>query len=316
MSAVRGRLGAILTTGVVLSAAAAVVANPVIAPRGDLRVPAIELSAGYGDDDLAMLDSQFLDAIAPSSTELSSSPLSVLNDLVTSLAADVSYLGRHALIAIFSSGVAAVVDTNLTAVTSPYPATMDNVLGAAPLGPVTAAPPTPAGLAEPLSTPSSDRLDPVVSAVVPSRVAGVLEQSLQAVVDDAARAGGRAWTDAITEVDALLQAGDRVVVDSLRRLVDPAGSSVLVIPNFATQPNVTAVPSVSVPLRMPTLPSPEVQRPVAAGVSLSETAAAVTAAGMRRQSSAALDAAREGTTRAARDALRRATSRAAGMDGD
>lgn len=349
----RGRLGPILTTGVVLSAAAAVVANPVIAPRGDLRVPAIELSAGYGDD-LAMLDHEFVNAIAPTSTELSSNPLSVLNDLVTSLVADVSYLGRTALIAIFSSGVAAVVDTDLTAVTSPYPTATDNVLAAAPWGPVTA--PAPAGLPDLTPALGPARMDPLLAAVVPSPIVDAIEQSLRAVVDDTALVGGRAWTAAVTVVDALLQAGDRVVVDSLRRLVDPSGWS-LIARLLAEVPPVPPAPAtrsddpvsrrltdaMSLPVGR-TGPEPVV---VPSSTGIPNTAVSNTAVPnktllnntvplrvkslpapavdspvpvgerpQRRQGSAAVADSHHGMVHGARDALRRATSEAFGADRD
>lgn len=83
-------------------AAGVVVANPILAPRSDIRIPAVALSAG--DD---MLDKSFLDAIAPAAPE-SNSPFSVLKQLVSALAADATYIGKNAIVDAFVAGVAAV----------------------------------------------------------------------------------------------------------------------------------------------------------------------------------------------------------------
>lgn len=111
----RRAFGPLLTTGVALAAAGVVVANPVIAPRGDVRIPAVELSSGSGDA-ASMLDDGFLDAIAPASSE-STGPLSVLKDLFSSLAADATHIGKNAIVSAFIAGMAAVSDPELTAST-------------------------------------------------------------------------------------------------------------------------------------------------------------------------------------------------------
>lgn len=110
--------GPILTTGVALGAAAVVVANPIVAPRADVQIPSVQLSAGTGDA-VGMLDQAFLDAIAPPPPE-STNPFSVLKQLITSLAADATYLGKNAIVDAFVAGVAAVSDPELTAATTPY----------------------------------------------------------------------------------------------------------------------------------------------------------------------------------------------------
>ncbi len=114
----RGAIGPILTTGVALAAAGVVVANPIVAPRADIQIPAVQLSAGSGDA-AAMLDQAFLDAIAPSPPE-STNPFSVLRQLISSLAADASYLGKNAIVEAFVAGVTAVTQPELTASSTPY----------------------------------------------------------------------------------------------------------------------------------------------------------------------------------------------------
>ncbi|MCB0926048.1 MAG: hypothetical protein KDB50_16145, partial [Mycobacterium sp.] len=114
----RGAIGPILTTGVALAAAGVVVANPVVAPRADVQIPAVQLSAGSGDP-AGMLDQAFLDAIAPSPPE-STNPFSVLRQLISSLAADATYLGKNAIVDAFVAGVAAVSQPELTASSTPY----------------------------------------------------------------------------------------------------------------------------------------------------------------------------------------------------
>lgn len=114
---VRGSVGPILTTGAALVAAAVVVANPVMAPRADIRIPAVELSAGGGDA-LAMLDEDFLKAIAPAPPQ-STGPVAVLRDLFSSLAADASYVGKNAVVSALIAGASVVADPYLTAVSTP-----------------------------------------------------------------------------------------------------------------------------------------------------------------------------------------------------
>jgi hypothetical protein len=92
-------IGPILTVGVALGAAAVVVANPVIAPRADLRIPAVNLSTNStGNDALAMLDEDFLAAIAPTPTASSTHPFAILKDLVNGIVADAAYLGETAIV--------------------------------------------------------------------------------------------------------------------------------------------------------------------------------------------------------------------------
>lgn len=118
MDAVPGRIGPLLTTGVALSVAAVVVANPVMAPRPDVQVPAVKLS-GTGDA-MDMLNKDFLSAIGPQVVDSSSNPFAVLKDLVSSLAADVTYLGRNVIVSAFFAGATAVTRPELTAASYPF----------------------------------------------------------------------------------------------------------------------------------------------------------------------------------------------------
>ena len=111
-------IGPILTTGVSLVTAGVVVANPIVAPRADVAIPAVQLSAGNAET-IGMLDQAFLDAIAPGPGG-SSNPFSVLKDLISGLAADATSLGKDAIVDAFVAGVAAVSPPELTAASSPY----------------------------------------------------------------------------------------------------------------------------------------------------------------------------------------------------
>lgn len=114
----RNVVGPILTTGVSLVTAGIVVANPIVAPRADIAIPAVQLSAGNSET-IGMLDQAFLDAIAPGPAG-SSNPFSVLKDLITGLAADATSLGKNAMVDAFVAGVAAVSQPELTASFHPF----------------------------------------------------------------------------------------------------------------------------------------------------------------------------------------------------
>lgn len=111
-------LGPVLTTGVALVVAGVVVANPIIAPRADVQIPAVKLSAG-NDETGGMLDPAFLNAIAPGPSE-SDNPFAVLKQLITSFAVDATSLGKNAIVDAFVAGVAAVSEPELTATSIPY----------------------------------------------------------------------------------------------------------------------------------------------------------------------------------------------------
>ncbi|MCX6484732.1 MAG: hypothetical protein NT146_16040 [Mycobacterium sp.] len=113
-------IGPILTTGVALLAACVVVANPIVVPRADVQIPAFTLSAG-NDETGGMLDPAFLNAIAPAPSE-SDNPFSVFKQLITSLAADATSVGRNAIVDAFVAGLASVTQPELTAASDPYAA--------------------------------------------------------------------------------------------------------------------------------------------------------------------------------------------------
>jgi hypothetical protein len=101
-----------------LVTAGVVVANPIVAPRADVAIPAVQLSAG-NTETIGMLDQAFLDAIAPGPAG-SSNPYSVLKDLISGLAADAASTGKDVIVDAFVAGVAAVSPPELTAASSPY----------------------------------------------------------------------------------------------------------------------------------------------------------------------------------------------------
>ena len=137
---VRRAIGPIVTTGVAIVVAGVVVANPVVvAPHTDVRIPAVKLS-GSSDATGSMLDQAFLDAIAPGPAA-STNPFSVLKQLITSLAADATSLGKNAIVNAFVAGVTAVSEPELTASALPYGS--DGLFGPAAVAP----PPDFAGIA-------------------------------------------------------------------------------------------------------------------------------------------------------------------------
>ena len=83
-----------------------------------MQIPAIQLSAGSGDA-LGMLDEDFLNAIAPAPPE-SNNPFVIIKDLITSLAADATYLGTNAIVDAFVAGATVVTQPELTALAVPY----------------------------------------------------------------------------------------------------------------------------------------------------------------------------------------------------
>lgn len=87
-----GALGPILTAAVALGTAAVVVANPVNAPRADIRIPALVSSTEAGDA-VGMLDEEFLRALAPEPAG-PSNPMAALKDVIAVLVANAAYLGR------------------------------------------------------------------------------------------------------------------------------------------------------------------------------------------------------------------------------
>ena len=207
-----GRIGLLLTTGVALSVAAAVVANPVIAPRADLQIPAVQLS-GTGDA-MDMLNNDFLSAIGPTQAESPSNPFAVLKDLVSSLAADATYLTKNAIVSAFFAGATAVTNPELTAASYPYIPGVPTIPGSAvPTGPAVV--PSPVGAAAGAWQVSTDQLLALPADLVPAaaRVVTTLMDDVHGLSDSAVVAAAFA-------AGALLVTEGGHVVDTLRTLVD------------------------------------------------------------------------------------------------
>lgn len=206
----RGAFGPILTTGVALAAAGVVVANPIVAPRSDVQIPAVALSAGSGDAS-GMLDQAFLDAIAPSPPE-STNPFSVLRQLITSLAADATYLGKNAIVDAFVAGVTAVSQPELTASSTPYFPSVTNT-------PELAASVLP-GLDPDLLVPLSNlgANVPAPAAVVNDAVVPVVQTLVGSVVTDAGYVGGQLVAAAFV-AGAVVVAEPGLIGDTLQALI-------------------------------------------------------------------------------------------------
>ena len=201
----RGVIGPVLTTSVALAAAVVVVANPVIPPRSDVQIPSVQLSAGTGDA-LGMLDEEFLNAIAPDPPE-STNPFVIIRDLISSLAADATYLGTNAIVDAFVAGATAVTQPELTASSVPYAPSVQPWPTDLAFADVTGLP-LPAYLPADLVTPSVvvNEIDPVVAEVV------------TAVINDVSFIGNQLVTAAFA-TGAMLAAEPGLIVDTLWALI-------------------------------------------------------------------------------------------------
>jgi len=193
---VRRAIGPIVTTGVAIVVAGVVVANPiVVAPRTDVQIPAVKLS-GSSDATGSMLDQAFLDAIAPGPSD-SANPFTALKELISSLAANATSLGRNAIVNAFVAGVTAVSEPELTASALPYAS--DGTPGA-----VTLAPPPdfagmaalaatagldPAAIANGLLTGAADISSAVDPTHVTNAIGAAVDQIASSVVSDAGYVG-------------------------------------------------------------------------------------------------------------------------------
>jgi len=175
---VRRTLGPFVTTGVALLGATVVVANPVLTPPNDVRIPAVQLSAG-ADAPLSMFDRAFLDAIAPDPPD-STSPAGVLKQLLDALAADASLIGRRAVAEAFSTGAEFVGPPALTAASAPFIPAIDV---SAPVD-TTASPVTPLG-------------PTTIAASVAQEVTPVINQVLSNLEEDVTYIGGQVVTAAV-----------------------------------------------------------------------------------------------------------------------
>lgn len=208
----RRTFGPILTTGVALAAAGVVVANPIVAPHPDLRIPSVALSAG-SDDAVGMLDQSFLDAIAPAAPD-SNNPFSILKQLISSLAADATYLGKNAIIDAFVAGVTAVSEPDLTATSVPYlaplaesPEMAMSVLPGIDISALVPVSEAPAPVIPALTSAVSDTVVPAVRSLVGS------------LINDAGYVSGEVLSAAFA-VGAVVAAEPGLIGDTLQALVN------------------------------------------------------------------------------------------------
>lgn len=254
MNAVPGRIGPLLTTGVALSVAAVVVANPVMAPRPDVQIPAVKLS-GTGDA-MDMLNKDFLSAIGPQTVDSSGNPIAVLKDLVTSLAADVTYLGRSVIVSAFFAGATAVTRPELTAASYPFLPSAPVVGTAAPV-PVPAVPPAALG---PVSAG-----DLLAAAAIPPELVPTAVDVVMSLMNDVGDLGQDAVSVAFA-AGALLVAEGGHLLDALTDIPTVLSRAVVAVATGDVQKTITDVirgivePSpVSRPLPAPSVAVPSVE---------------------------------------------------------
>ncbi|WP_059017405.1 hypothetical protein [Mycobacterium sp. M26] len=266
----RRGIGTVLTTGVVLVGATVVVANPVLVPQSDVRVPAVELSAGSAGSG-GMFDQALIEAIALQPTD--SAPVSALKRMLAELVANATLLGGKAVEEVFDAhtAISASAPTPaLTAVSLPYL-------------PVQA---VPAGLL--------DEVGPIAVPAIPDAVRDVdpvLRQALTTLADDVGYVGGQVVVAAVT-AGALVSSEPKLIVDTIAALA--AGDLRTAV--------VTAITAVSAPIVAPLIVADAVNTVVrkrfidvpAAQPAAAEDAPApraATAAGVRRHSAAEVKAA-------------------------
>jgi hypothetical protein len=199
-----------MTTGVALTVAGIVVANPIIAPHSDVQIPAIQLSAGTDPSGTGMLDAAFLNAIAPAPPE-STTPLSVLKQLLTSLAADVTSFGRSALVDAFVAGVVTVTQPELTAASNPYVGPVVDHRGVEQV-PATNVGTGPDRTAEALVATAAD------PTVIGGSLVPTVEQAAAALAADARFISGELAAAAFA-TGAFVASEPRLLYDTLRALV-------------------------------------------------------------------------------------------------
>ena len=308
----RRAIGPILSTGVALVVAGVVVANPVVAPGADVRIPAVALSAGT-DPSAGMLDEAFLDSIA-TPPPVSTNPFAVLRELFSSLAADATSFGKNAIVDAFVAGVTVVTVPELTSVTTPYfpdvappmPSAADLVgwdvpeYSSSELAPVTGGPDATFGLSSESFVPTVQQIvsglasdaqyvaDELVAAAFaagaliasePALIYGTLSALIDGDLDGALR-------HAVAAITAPL-ASPLIVLNALRVVVEKnlvPGPSLL--PSLPSQPNpaqapvrrLSALAAVVGPVTSPTVTvDTETRRDRSGDVVLPPTAARATA---------------------------------------
>jgi hypothetical protein len=239
---VPGALGPILTTGVALSAAVVVVANPVTAPHADVQIPAAQAQVSQAGQALDMLDEDFIKAVGPKPAG-STNPLAVLKefkDLVSALVTDAADLGRSAVLHAFTVGANVVSRPEapeLTAMSHPF-----------------VIPPAPEAL------PALDW--PVLPGPVPEDLRPVVEQALTAIIADYRDIADAGVIAAAFAAGAALAAEGSPLLENLRGLVDsqlqPAldksGSAVSALPHTALGDVIRDAVTPNLPKAVPSMP--------------------------------------------------------------
>ena len=204
-------VGPILSTGVALVVAGVVVANPIIAPRADVQIPAVKLSSG-NDETGGMLDQAFLDAIAPLPSE-PDNPFSVLKQLFTSLAVDATSVGKNAIVDAFVAGVAAMSQPELTAAVVPY-------VGAPFDLPVLTEPPVTGWDLSALApvVPKASAMISQTTSLVTDAVTPVIQDLVTSLVADAGYVGGGLFAAAFA-AGTLVASEPRLIANTLVAIV-------------------------------------------------------------------------------------------------
>jgi hypothetical protein len=99
----------LLTTGVALVGAAVIVANPIVVPPADIRIPAVHLSVGNRVD---VLDPAFLQAIG-AADPVSTNPIGVVHRLLENLVDSATDVGEATVAVAFAAGVVAAAEPSL-----------------------------------------------------------------------------------------------------------------------------------------------------------------------------------------------------------
>lgn len=208
-------IGPIVTAVAALVVAGAVVANPIIPQHSDVRIPAVQLSAGSDPSGSEMLDAAFLAAIAPAPAD-STSPLSVLKQLVSSIAANVTDFGRTAIVDAFVAGITAATQPELTAVSIPY---LEIPYLEPPAGLPGTSAPAPALLPNPSpsdSTPS----DAAQAAGLISDTTSRAVQQVAATLTATAYAVAAELSAVVHATGAVVASAPDLIVDTLRALAN------------------------------------------------------------------------------------------------
>lgn len=192
----RRGIGTIVTTGVALVGAAVVVANPVMAPPSDVRVPAVELSGAAAS--AGALDQTFVNALASDPSD--SGPVTALKRLLAQLVTEATLFGGEAVKEAFQAQDIVLAPPALTAASLPY---LSPAAGPADLPGAISSPPTPG------------------PTVVAADVEPVLRETLTALAEDVTFVGRQVIAAAVV-AGTLGQSESRLMVAALTALANGA----------------------------------------------------------------------------------------------